>query len=156
MTSVSGKLSYMAMTAIVSVSFILAGCSSPDTVVSYIPVSKADASGRLETELDFSDSTVRYDISLYSRVDCTAKDFGRLEAFPVWIEFVSPSGVAYTETVYIPLDEFERSEGAVHDFSVPYRKGLVPVEAGIWKMYVSLPEIAGLHGIGVILKHNQD
>ncbi|MGM9735098.1 MAG: hypothetical protein ACI3ZL_01670 [Candidatus Cryptobacteroides sp.] len=154
MSSLSGKIRLAATLAVLSAATILGGCSSVDTVVSYVPVSKADSLGRLQVGLDLSDTTASYDISLYSRLDCSVKDFSRLKEFPVGIEFVSPSGNIYSETVYVPLDSFEINDGTVHDFCAPYRTGAVPVEGGEWTMYLSLPDIPGLYGMGVILKTN--
>lgn len=156
MSSFSGKLRLAALFVLLSVTFIISGCSSADVVVSYVPVNKADSLGRLQVGLEFPDTVASYDISLYSRLDCTAKEFSKLKEFPVGIELVSPSGKIYGETVYVPLDEFGGPDGAVHDFSVPYRTGVVPVEGGEWKMYITLPDISGLHGMGVILKHNNE
>lgn len=156
MSSFSGKLQLAAIFALLSSALILSGCSSPDTVVSYVHVSKADSLGRLEFALVFPDTTSDYDISFYSRLDCSAREFSALTEFPVGIELLSPSGKEYSETVYVPLDSFGGQGGSVHDFSVPYRKGAVPVEGGEWKMYLTLPDISGLHGMGVILKHNNE
>ncbi|MGM9786928.1 MAG: hypothetical protein ACI3ZS_08850 [Candidatus Cryptobacteroides sp.] len=139
-----------------SSALILSGCSSLDKDVLYVPVTKADSLGRLQFILEMSDTTANYDISLYSRIDCRAKEFSKLAEFPVGIDLISPSGKAYSETVYVPLDSFGGQGGSVHDFSVQYRTGAVPVEAGEWKMYLSLPDISGLHGMGVILKHNHE
>ena len=66
------------------------------------------------------------------------------------VELVSPSGEVYSETVFVPVDEFRSRRKGTYDCVIDYREGLVPVEWGVWRMSLAVREIGGLRGIGVI------
>jgi len=112
---------------------LLCSCSRPMSVEKFV---RADGSGVYDFVMDMTDTLHAYDLSFYTRIEGKTAPTG----FPMKIYLTSPSGQTYVESVY-----FNCSEHAV----VPYRTGLVPVEAGEWKMSVSA-DAQGLCGIGLI------
>lgn len=112
---------------------MLCSCSRPMSVESFV---KADGSGVYDFVVDMTDTLHAYDLSFYTRVEGKTAPAG----FPMKIYLTSPSGQTYVENVY-----FNCSEHVV----APYRTGLVPVEAGEWKMSVSVVA-QGLCGMGLI------
>ena len=88
-----------------------------------------------------SDTTVRYDISIYTRID--SKKFPpEISLEMVW---TSPLDSVWRETVYLPLDR-----GEVY---AAYRTGLEPSVPGVWNLTVSAPAafaIKGFRGLGLV------
>lgn len=68
---------------------------------------------------------------------------------------VSPSAVEYSELVYIPVSAFGPGDGPDYVFYEKYRSGLVPVEYGVWKMSVKVPDIKGMRGLGLVVEKKQ-
>lgn len=125
-------------------------CSAPSQMEDFRPVDERDSLGRFVYSIDMSDSLSVYDILFYTRVDCPDKLFAELQNIKVDVGLLSPSGISYEETVYIPITSFTSDRKGTYDCQVEYRKGLVPVEWGTWRMYIVLPELKGMHGMGVI------
>lgn len=125
-------------------------CARPSMVEEYRLVDERDSTGRFSYDLDLSDSASVYDLLFYTRFDCPSKTFSALEDLQVNVEIVSPSGTVYGETVYIPVSGFKSDKRGTYDSKVEYRRGLVPVECGIWEMKLAVPQTKGLRGIGVI------
>ena len=129
---------------------LLVSCSHPHAVEDFRPAAERDSLGRFCYSLDMTDSAAVYDISFYARLDCPKKQFKALSDVEVDIELLSPAGVAYGETVYIPISEFKSVRNGTYDCNVVYRSGLVPAEKGMWVMNVSVEDIPGLRGLGII------
>lgn len=129
---------------------MVAACSEPAQMESFCSSDDRDSLGRFCYSLDMSDSLSTYDIAFYTRIDCSPKDFDALNDVRVDVELVSPAGLSYVETVYLPVESFSSRKRCTYDSVVDYRKGLTPVGWGVWQMYLSLPEIQGLRGMGVI------
>lgn len=129
---------------------MVAACSEPAQMEYFCSSDDRDSLGRFCYSLDMSDSLSTYDIAFYTRIDCSPKDFDALNDVRVDVELVSPAGLSYVETVYLPVESFSSRKICTYDSVVDYRKGLTPVEWGVWQMYLSLPEIQGLRGMGVI------
>lgn len=125
-------------------------CSEPAQMEYFCSSDDRDSLGRFCYSLDLSDSLSAYDISFYTRIDCSPKDFNAMNDVRVDVELMSPSGLSFEETVYLPASSFSSRRRCTYDSVVDYRKGLVPVEWGVWQMSLSLPEIQGLRGMGVI------
>jgi hypothetical protein len=130
----------------------LASCSAPVVSEDFRSRSDRDSSGRYCFDLDMSDSLAAYDISFYTRIDCGAKLFAALPDIPVNVEMVSPSGESFTESVFLTKSSFDTGRPGSFDIVIDYRIGCAPLEYGCWKMFLALPDIRGLRGIGVILK----
>lgn len=141
---------------ILSCLFILAvSCSEPRVSETFVPFEKTDSLGRYCFELELTDSTVLYDLSFYSRIDCTRSQFCQIREFPLEVTMVSPSAVEYSELVYIPVSAFGPGDGPDYVFYEKYRSGLVPVEYGVWKMSVKVPDIKGMRGLGLVVEKKQ-
>lgn len=133
----------------------LASCSMSIVSEDFRSRSERDTSGRYCFELDMSDSLASYDISFYTRIDCGAKLFAALPDIPVNVELVSPSGYSFTESVFLAKSSFDIGRPGSFDILTDYRVGCVPLEYGCWKMFLALPDIRGLRGLGVILKSKE-
>ena len=96
----------------------------------------SDGSGVYSFELDMSDSLSLYDIYFYA----SAESHDSPPSFPFTIHLTSPSGTTYAESL------FYDSSAA---FLVPYRKGLTPVEYGVWTLELRT-FVDGLTGLGVV------
>lgn len=129
---------------------MVAACSEPAQMEYFCSSDDRDSLGRFCYSLDMSDSLSTYDIAFYTRIDCSPKDFDALNDVRVDVELVSPAGLSYVETVYLPVASFSSRKRCTYDSIADYRTGLTPVEWGVWQMYLSLPEIQGLRGMGVI------
>ena len=96
-------------------------------------------------------SSVRI-FSLYQKLRC---QFCQIREFPLEVTMVSPSAVEYSELVYIPVSAFGPGDGPDYVFYEKYRSGLVPVEYGVWKMSVKVPDIKGMRGLGLVVEKKQ-
>ena len=130
---------------------VLASCSAPMVSERFRQLSDRDSLGRFCFDLDMSDSLVRYDIEFYTRVDCSVMSFASLPDIPVNVELVSPSGVSFSEDVFLAKSTFNVERMGTYDSRVPYRVDCIPVEYGGWKMFLSVPAVRGLCGMGVIM-----
>ena len=125
-------------------------CAHPSTVEDFRSVADRDSLGRFSYGLDMTDSVAVYDISFYTRFDCPKKQFKTISDIRIDVELLSPSGLSYEETVYLPVNEFKSDRKGTYDCCVVYRKDLVPVEWGVWTMNLTLEDLKGLRGMGVI------
>lgn len=125
-------------------------CSAPFQTEDFRPIEERDSLGRFVYDIDMSDSLCSYDILLYTRMDCNYKEFGKIRDIKVEVGFSSPSGKVYSETVYLPVSSFISVRRGTYDCKVEYRKDMVPVEWGMWQMTLAMPELSGLHGMGII------
>lgn len=134
---------------------VLCSCSCPKTSESFVKASDIDSLGRYVFTLDMEDSLSRYDIHFYTRLDVDDRTFGAMGDIPVRVFLVSPDGQEYTETVYISKRMFVESSFRTRDCDVPYRKDVVPVISGDWKLFLLVsPDAApGLRGMGVRMEH---
>ena len=122
---------------ILSAALLLSACREPASVETFIP-----GKGPYEFTLDMADTTVVYNLDFYTRVDALSGQAIPSETQLV-VRWTSPSDSLFTETVYLPL------AAQVYE---PYRAGVSPVEAGIWKLKVSAPSAPeGLRGLGLVL-----
>ena len=141
-----------AMVLAFAATIALASCSTPIVSEDFRPRSERDTSGRYCFDLDMSDSLATYDISFYTRIDCGTKLFAALPDIPVNVELVSPSGYSFTESVFLAKSSFDIGRPGSFDILTDYRVDCVPFEYGCWKMFLALPDIRGLRGLGVILE----
>ena len=114
------------------------------------------ADGLYHFPLDLSDSTAVYDVSFFSRIDCTRSRLASIEDFPMTVLWTSPSGVKYSEKVFFPVSSYAGSSGFYsHQYRIPYRTGIVPERTGVWDMAVRIESdryIPGFRGLGVVCK----
>ena len=112
-------------------------------------------------QLDLSDSTATYDLSLYTRVDpalmAAATPSAELALQVSWMNPVGEAEAsdsarfgkpAMSEIVYLPYG----SDGGTVRL---YRSGVKPSPAGEWQLTVTpIAPPEGLRGIGIICKRN--
>jgi hypothetical protein len=107
--------------------------------------------------LDMTDTTRLYDFSFYTRLDGRPHVLAGIVDMPLDIQWVSPSGNIYEETVWLPLTD---SSATFYSRQIrrPYRTDVVPVESGVWGLSVSVPDsvdIPGLRGLGLVQHHKK-
>ena len=127
-------------------------CREPSSVENFVK----GAEGPYSFDVDMSDSTRTYDIWIYTRTDSRPALVKDVSGIPLDITWTSPGGKTFSETVYMPLRDSVRHFFYSSETSRPYRTGVVPIEPGIWKMEVSIPDsarIKGFRGLGVRVKH---
>ena len=141
------RASALAIIALVA----LASCVEPRISEEFKPKSDRDSIGRFCFEVDMSDSLKTYDITFYTRLDCGSSTFILLQDIPVNVEFVSPSGESFAEDVFLAKDRFVPVSAGTYDAKVDYRTGCVPVEYGRWNMNITVPEVRGMRGWGIVV-----
>lgn len=104
---------------------------------------------------DMTDTTRLYDFSFYTRLDGRPHLLSGVVDVPLDIAWTSPSGNVYAETVFLPLTD---SSATFYSRQIrrDYRTDVLPVEAGVWEIAVSVPDsvdIPGLRGLGLVQHH---
>ena len=129
---------------LISLLLLTVACSQPSTVETFLR-----GTGPFEFTLDMSDSTSVWDYSFYTRVD-SQDAASELQLAVTWM---SPLAESFTETVYLPLSagtSFFSKEACV-----PYRTAVTPVDYGIWKLTIEVPEPPeGLRGLGLVMSRS--
>lgn len=145
-----------AIALIIAFMAVMAGCSRPDSYEEFVRIEDKTADGLYHFPLDLSDSTAVYDVSFFSRIDCTRLRLASIEDFPMTVLWTSPSGVKYSEKVFFPVSSYAGSSGFYsHQYRIPYRTGIVPERKGVWDMAVRIESdryIPGFRGLGVVCK----
>ena len=129
----------------------LVSCAAPAVSDKFCAISDRDSLGRFVYDLEMVDSLAKYDISFYTRVDCGEKSFDLMQDIPIKVELLSPSGESFTEDLFWPKSRFDIERMGSYDSCVEYRLDCVPIEYGVWKMYLTVAPVRGLCGMGVIL-----
>ena len=118
----------------------LASCAEADTVEEFVRRDEA-RSGVYIYNLPLTDTTAAYDVWFYSR---TAER--PLESVRMNVQWLAPSGDAFSETVYMRRVEPRGSKEL-------YRSGVVPAQAGEWQLSVRPVGVdEDFLGLGVIYK----
>ena len=131
----------------------VAACSRPGSSERFVKTEDCLEPGRYDFDLDMADTLVSYDITFYTRLD--SGDGAILLNLPLEVSATSLSGKLYSEKVWADVSEPSSAGHFNKDFEIPYRSSLRPVEAGVWKLSVSV--LAGadcVEGMGCILKRN--
>lgn len=123
---------------------ILYSCTAPSSYEQYMRKEDSDA-GTYEFDVDMTDSLCCYDISLYLSGIMTGKNAVSYHDDPVEFVWVSPRGQKFCERLYLPKDV--RKNNPSH-YICEYRKDLVPVSRGTWKLYI-IPASIGEAGVGI-------
>ena len=126
---------------------LLSGCR-PASYEQFIRADQAQ-DGEYVFALDLSDSTVTYDLSLYTRVDPALMAAATPSAeIALQVCWQSTAVEAMSETVYLPY-------GAAGGTVQLYRSGIKPTAAGEWRLTITpMTPPAGLRGLGIICKRN--
>ena len=140
------------ISVIFSALFLLASCCEPTSSNVFLKSSERDAFGRYEYKLDMSDSLHAYDISFYTRLDASVRDFTTMGDIPLSVRMYNPAGICYEEKVFIPVDKPSFSTAFSRQYKALYRKDSTPSVYGEWTMQVEIPDfdISGcMTGLGV-------
>ncbi len=135
----------------------LTSCSAPSSYEKFLDILTYKKTGSFKYKLDMFDSLSVYDISFYTGIDCTEKEFAQMSDIQMDISLISPAGTVYKETVYLLRETYTKSDLFSKTYKIKYRADLIPKEFGQWIMVVKLPEIEsykGLRGLGIILDRN--
>lgn len=134
-------------------------CSDPSASDRFIMRSEAEDGSRYEFELDLQDSGSLYDLTLYSRLSCTPRQFASLEdGIGVGAIWTSPDSLEYREVFYIPKAAFVRDSFYSRSASLPYRSALKPVSPGVWTLSLIMLEGTPkfMDGIGLNCRKYQE
>lgn len=127
---------------------LLAGavsCVRPSVEERFIPAAQAE-NGLYIFPVDFSDSLAAgYDLTLYTRSD--AVRFSPSAPIPVGICWYAPdSMLVLRERVFLPV-------GGVRGWTGPYRSGVRPDPAGLWRLTLRPePGAEPIRGIGLAVR----
>ena len=131
--------------------FFASSCKEPPSREKFI-LAEDSVFGRYDFEVDMTDTTRLYDLTLYTRLD--GADLP--DSLPVAVSFVSPGG-AVTES---DLMFFKNGEQVVDSsyysrgLKIPYVQDFLPDESGIWKLSVYARSVAYLRGFGLVAAHH--
>lgn len=121
---------------------LLPACSQPDSQEWFVRRDEA-RDGVYIYSLPLADTTAAYDFWFYSRVGSRP-----IESLQLNVQWLAPSGRAFSEVVYMRCVETGGSKEA-------YRSGMVPAEAGDWQLSVRPVGVdEDFLGLGVICKKN--
>ena len=130
---------------LLSLLLLAVSCREPDTLEQFVP-----GEGPFEYTVNMSDSLSTYDFAFYTRLDGRHRDIECEREMPLTVVWQAPSNQLFAETVFLPLAGTDKTFYS-RQVRVPYRSGVVPAEAGVWTLRVSVPvRIPGLRGLGLI------
>lgn len=134
---------------------LLFSCVRPSSDEVFVKASECNGQGFFAFPVAMDDSSCTYSLSFIVPLACRDDVFESFAGTEAEVVLVAPSGQRYYETVSFGPQALSCHEWDRKTLSVPYREGLVPVEHGIWTMYVSLDEDFkkrySLEGIGMSL-----
>lgn len=145
------RTSLFAVALVLSLMPGLSACRQPASMESFIKAGKVDAFGRYCYDLDLSDSSSTYDISLFTRVD------GKMAGSDIVlnIKLVAPDGKVFGEQIMLPAEAAEHNSAQSADYALDYRTDIIPTQYGVWKAYISVPDAPeGFRGLGLKLYRN--
>ena len=128
-------------------------CKEPKSYEKFILNKDKTDLGTYEFCLDMSDSTRIYDLYLYTGID----EPGKNTQIPLYITWISPSGLKYAENVCFPMIAESRTFFSWTGKS-PYRTSIVPKEYGRWYLSITAPEESEdfkLLGMGIVLEYKE-
>ncbi len=141
-------------TAMAIMPLLLFSCARPSSDELYVRVSQNEVQHLFSYELEMDDPQYAYDVDIYLSLD---DDSRNPEPFSEEVIFlwVSPSGSRYKETISLSSDTQSQKSFFTKTLLYHYRKDLVPVEHGIWRLYLTFPygfeERSNANGVGVRL-----
>lgn len=131
----------------------VSSCSRPSYLEEFVRTSDRDAYGRYEFTADMSDSLLSYNISLIAAFSSIDKKFNSFRSMPMQVAWESPDGRLYEGRAALTRKDMRDSSYFDKILSSEFAQGLVPVNAGVWKMYVKVPEDSlkkyGMTGVGI-------
>jgi len=131
----------------------LSFCREPSYAGKFVLNSERDAFGRYVFEADMSDTASSYSFRLHSVMDCRDEVFRGFAPMPAVLLYESPSERLYEDYVLIDRKFVEDKSYFSKMLVVPLRSGVRPVEAGKWKVFLSVPDDTlkkyGISGFGM-------
>lgn len=131
----------------------VSSCSRPSYIEEFVRTSDRDAYGRYEFTADMSDSLSSYNISLIAAFSSIDKKFNSFRSMPMQVAWESPDGRLYEGRAALARKDMRDSSYFDKILSSEFAQGLLPVNAGVWKMYVKVPEDSlkkyGMTGVGI-------
>ena len=139
---------------VAALAVVISACSRPVSSEQFVKIGEKGEDGLYHYALDFTDSLCTYDLSFYSRMDCSDAKLSGLRDFPMTVVLTSPEGRKYSEKVYFRVQKDERDgDFYSNQYRIRYRSGLVPVSWGEWEMSVRIDSdryLPGFRGLGLI------
>ena len=139
---------------VAALAVVISACSRPMSSEQFVKIGEKGEDGLYHYTLDFTDSLCTYDLSFYSRMDCSDAKLLELRDFPMTVVLTSPEGRKYSEKVYFRVHKDGRDgDFYSNQYRIPYRSGLVPVCRGEWEMSVRIDSdryMPGFRGLGLI------
>lgn len=130
----------------------LAGCARPSVHEEFRKAADRE-NGKYCFSLDMTDTAGRYDLHLFSRIDCSPSVFDVMpDTIRMSMMFTAPSGQRYSEAFPVPKEYVSRGTDFSREYEIPYRLGLVPAEKGIWRLDITIENenmFPGLRGLGL-------
>ncbi|MGM9741922.1 MAG: hypothetical protein ACI3ZC_02525 [Candidatus Cryptobacteroides sp.] len=156
---VTGFLHVMLLRIVPAVaSLFMASCAEPPSMEKFVRNSGRDCCGRYVFEVDMSDSSSVYSIDIYSAFTCRDEVFSGFTSLPLNLMWEAPGKTVYEENVLLAGRVSSYSHFG-KNVSSAYRRGLRPVENGIWKLYLTVPEDSvskyGITGAGLKITKEQ-
>ena len=131
----------------------VSSCSRPSYIEEFVRTSDRDAYGRYEFIADMSDTSFSYNVSLITVFSCIDKKFDSFRSMPLQVAWESPDGRLYEGRAKLIRKDMRDSSYFDKILASEFAEGLVPVNAGVWKMYVKAPEDSlkkyGMTGAGI-------
>ena len=129
----------IALIVALALCFAPVSCVKPSSFEEFIPSYKA-SDGVYVFKFEMEDTLSTYDFEFYTRVDGP-----QLDSLPLKVMWLAPSGESFSETVY--MDPSLLVE--------PYRTGVQPSQAGVWRICVRPGTSSGaFRGLGLICREN--
>ena len=153
----NGRILYMLCAAVSLLA--MPSCSRPVTAEQFIRNPERDAWGRYAFDIDMTDSTSVYDISLISAFSCIDRDFSSFRSMPLHLMWESPDGRLFEDNVVLRRDVLRDSSYYDKVLADRLGEGLSPVENGRWRLYVKADEDSlrkyGMTGMGIRVDRKQ-
>ncbi|MBO4761398.1 MAG: hypothetical protein J5520_06570 [Bacteroidales bacterium] len=134
---------------------LMAACSRPSSEEFFMKSEDRDIRGRYGYHLDMADSTVKYGVDLIICMGCDDKKWEEFTTLPLTIDWISPDDDIHRETVWVSASDVKESSYFSKTIEAAYRRSLVPVKYGKWKMRVGIPETQidnyNVTGVGIRL-----
>ena len=140
---------------IITLAVVAVCCSRPPSYEPFVIREKAEYGDTYSFKVDVSDSTARYSLDFYTRLERTA--FGEFPSDSIVLDlrWFSPSDSIYTDTAFVKISKPVDSAYYSKDFISTYRSPLELPERGNWRLKAKVVnDSQTLRGLGIILKRN--
>ena len=134
---------------------IVSSCTRPPSDEKFIVREKAEYGDTYPFELDLTDTTFAYGISLFARIEKEPFGSFRSDSLKLCLSWISPAMEILQDTMYMDLSSHCDSSYFARDYIFPLPGASFPEDPGVWRLKVKVPDHPEhLNGVGVILKRN--